>query len=87
MQDESSCYYIGGIIGSSIDLELTNCYTTGNIRGTGNFSNIGGILGQLPSAYTTTTSTITDCYTTGNIEVTISSGNSVGRINRRNWFY
>jgi len=62
--------YLGGIAGYGSGT-ITNCYTSGSIKGSAQgFSYVGGILGN-------GTATITNCYSTGNISAS-SRGSSSG---------
>ncbi|MGN0225071.1 MAG: GLUG motif-containing protein [Prevotella sp.] len=61
---------IGGVCGYCISGEITNCYNTGTVIGTG--SNIGGVCGY-------SSGTITDCYNKGNVSGT-STSDQEGRV-------
>ena len=59
--------YIGGIAGTALYSEITNCYSTGNLNGK---DAVGGVIGCLSQCI------ITDCYSTG----TVNGDNRVGGI-------
>ena len=65
---------IGGIIGNSINAEISHCYNTGNIVQGNNTTadNVGGIIGYVYG-------TISYCYNTGSITGNNSVGGIVGQ--------
>ena len=69
----ASATNVGGFVGgTSSGVDITGCYATGNIIGTGaSNSNIGGLVGVLPSS-------ITGCYAIGDITVMGTSNSSIG---------
>lgn len=70
--------YMGGLISeigtdTQTTLLINNCYTTGDITSTNNYT--GGLIGQ---TWTSGTLTISGCYTTGDISGTTHVGGIVG---------
>lgn len=68
--NSNSIGYVGGLIGDC-NLNLKNCYTTGNIEcysPTNNITYVGGLCGSSDEL-------VEGCYTTGNVK---SNGNKIG---------
>jgi len=52
--------FVGGLVGVSNRSTITDCYTTGTVKGYNH--NVGGLVGKNEG------STVTNCYTTGNVQ-------------------
>ncbi|MCL2435134.1 MAG: chitobiase/beta-hexosaminidase C-terminal domain-containing protein [Lentimicrobiaceae bacterium] len=66
--------YVGGIAGYNNSAIITNCYTTGNVTGTG--TSVGGLVG-----YNTGNALIAYCYAAGNITGVSAVGGLAGNHN------
>ncbi len=63
-----NCYYVGSLVGKNVGT-ISNCYTTGNIDGTGYW--IGGLVGL-------NIGLINKCYSTSNLHSAYGTGGLVG---------
>jgi hypothetical protein len=60
---------LGGLVGSGTvyyGMTIQNCYTKGNVMGTGSSSEVGGLIGNISSAWGNLCN-INYCYTIGNV--------------------
>ncbi len=65
--------YTGGLVGRAYESNITNCYSTGNVSGSGfNIICVGGLLGEVNE------SSITDCYSSCVVSGESSIGGLVG---------
>jgi len=62
-------YSVGGLVGRFAGSSITNCYATGDVKGTGN--SVGGLIGD-------NAGDITNCYATGNVTGGANVGGLVG---------
>lgn len=71
-------YYNGGLVGMVVNATISKCHATGNVtHTTGNYSRIGGLVGEIDGNVT-----ITECYATGNLTGTGHyAGGLVGVLN------
>jgi hypothetical protein len=72
---------VGGIVGfvrNYSDLTITNCYSTGNVSGIGDY--VGGVVGGTGSFYCRLT--ISNCYFTGNVSGSDLVGGVLGYLNQ-----
>ena len=69
-----SCQYshFGGFAGTMVSCTVTDCYSTGNVSGSGGSVYAGGFTGDIGSV------TLTDCYSTGGVSGTNYVGGLVG---------
>jgi hypothetical protein len=72
-EDVTGANGVGGVVGVLIDGLIRNCYSTGNVKGTG--SDVGGIVGYAAWSFAS------NCYSTGRVEGTATNiGGLVGQL-------